>query len=186
VKRLEDLAERIRNSIKLKTIRKGYFSEEENVMTGLDLINWFKTELKITNCEEIEKIAFDMNEQGILHSLNAEEKEFQNTIYRFQVDEPEKAANMLQIYKGPAKDPIHLTADLVGKVNELLKEVRVELSSSEVGIKTEKLKKSKVYHELKKQICELQTISFKNLSNNEKTACFLNIYQVKLRFYLKD
>ena len=177
---MEDLADTIRNSIELKTVNVGFFSKEEYVVTGEDIANWFKKELNVTNLEEIEKVVAGMIEQDLLHSPSGT-KAFQNTskaLYRFQVDEPGSAVNMLKIYKGPAKDPMQLTTDLISRANDLLKEVRVEVTPGEIGLNVEKLKNSSIYKELKKAICELQSTPLPNLNKNEKIACFLNIYQI--------
>ncbi len=180
------MADTLRNGVELKTINVGYFSKEENVVTGEDIVTWFKKELNASDLEEIKRAVNGMVEQELLHSPSGH-KDFQGSakeLYRFQVDEPGSAANMLKIYKGPAKDSVQLTSEIVIKCNELLKEVRVEVSPGEVGLLTEKLKNCNAYKELKKMICELQTTPITNLNKTEKLVCFLNIYQVRFFFLL--
>jgi len=181
VHRLEDLADTIRSSIDLRVVNVGFFSKEENVVTGEDLVNWFKKVFSISDIEEIGRAVVGMMEQDLLHSPNGY-KQLQNNskaLYRFQVDEPGSAVNMLKIYKEQAtKDPQQLTQDLVIKMNDILKEVRVEVTPGEVGLNTDKLKTSNTYKEFKKAICELQTAPLTSLNKNEKIACFLNLYQI--------
>lgn len=178
---MEDLADTIRSSVELKVVNVGFFSKEENVVTGEALVNWFKKELNVSDTEEIGKAVVGMIEQDLLHSPNGF-KHLQNNskaLYRFQVDEPGSAVNMLKIYKETAtKDPQQLTQDLVIRMNDILKEVRVEVTPGEVGLNTDKLKSSNTYKEFKKAICELQTAPLTSLNKNEKIACFLNLYQI--------
>ena len=183
---MEDLAETIRNSIELKTVAMGFFSKEENVITGEDFVNWFKKELNVSNLDEIAKAVNGMMEQELLHSPSGA-KSFQNSskaLYRFQMDEPGSAANMLKVYKDQTRNPLQCTVDLVTKMNTLIKEIRVEVTPGEVGLNVDKLKNSNIYKDFKKSICELQTIPLSTLNKTEKIACFLNIYQVLSLFYV--
>ncbi len=177
------MANEIRNTIKLKVVRVGFLQREENVFTGEDLVNWFKKELNISDLDEIGKGVLHMMDQGMLRSLDGDNK-FQNnskTLYRFQVDERGNAANMSRIYK-ETRDPQKLAQDLLVRMNEILNEVRVEVRPGEVSLNIGKLKDSKIYKEFKKEICQLQATPVTSLNQNEKIAFFLNIYQVSLEF----
>lgn len=181
---LEDLANTIHGRIALKTVKIGMFGKEENVLTGEDLVNWFNKELDCKSLEEISKLVEGMLEQELMHSLNGSSKFDPSSkgLYRFQVDKPGIAANMLKIYKGQPKNPLQLTIDLVRKMNEIISEIRVE-NAGEVELKLVKLEGSVAFREFKKMICELPSAPLSTLAKSQKIAYFLNIYQVFWEYF---
>jgi hypothetical protein len=95
--RIDQLAPLIRESIQLRTEKQGLFKKFENVVTGEDLNNWFKTRFKATD-DIIRKYCQEMLDQSIIHSVN-DYADFQTTskaLYRFQVDKPSIAINMVR------------------------------------------------------------------------------------------
>jgi len=178
--KLDEFAGSIRDSIELKTLKSGLFSHEPNVVTGEDLYHWFNTHYKYDNLSVIKKVCNNMLEEDLIYSLSGATsyQKSESHLYRFQMDRPGIAVNMVRPYKGPSRNAAQLSIDLVMKMNEVLKEVRKEASPGEAAIDIGALEKSKAYSQFEKLICELQTVQVNNLIKNELMTCFINLYQV--------
>ncbi len=178
--KLDEISGNIRDSITLRTVKTGLFSKEEKIVTGEDLVNWFKTHINFDNIEMITKVCNNMLNEGLIYSPSGLSN-FQNnstSLYRFQMDRPGIPVNLYKKFKEQARSAIQVTADLVAKMNEVIKEVRVETAPGVGEVSADKIDSSKAFGEYMKMICELQTIQINNLNKNEIISCFLNIYQI--------
>eukprot|EP01016_Furgasonia_blochmanni_P039649 TRINITY_DN4957_c0_g1_i4.p1 TRINITY_DN4957_c0_g1~~TRINITY_DN4957_c0_g1_i4.p1 ORF type:complete len:537 (-),score=137.69 TRINITY_DN4957_c0_g1_i4:87-1697(-) len=178
IDKIEQLAQIIRESIQLRTEKQGLFKKFENVVTGEDLNNWFKTRFKATD-DIIRKYCQEMIDQSIIHSVN-DYVDFQITskaLYRFQVDKPSIAMNMYKIWSGEVRKALVVAQDLITKMNEVIQEVKVEING-EFSLSYDKIKDSKALIKYQDASCELQRCEIMSLPKLEKIAFFLNIYQV--------
>jgi NIMA (never in mitosis gene a)-related kinase len=180
--KLDEFSGSIRDSIELKTIKTGIFGHEEKLVTGEDLFNWFNNHFKYDNLETITKVCNNMLDEGLIYSPSGTSKYEKSAThyYRFQMDRPGIAVNTIRPYKGPSRNAAQLSLDLIVKMNEVLREIRLEVSPGETGIDMSQLEKSKAYSQYEKLICELQTLQLNNLNKNELMTCFINLYQVML------
>ena len=177
--KLDELASTIRNNIKLRSVKTGYFKVEEAVIDGNDLFDWFKTHLNYDNLEFITKVCNNLIDQNLIYGINTRKYEKSNKMYyRFQRDKPGLAINMNQIFKGQARPAIQLAVDIVAKMNDVIKDFRSEPIPGEVQLDFDKLNNSKNFKEFQTMICELQSIQFNSLTKNEILTFFLNMYQV--------
>lgn len=154
--KLDELANTIRNSIKLKSVKTGMFKVEENVIDGLDLYDWFKTHLNYDDTDFIAKVCNNMMDQNLMYGLKVRKYEKDiKSLYRFQRDKPGLAVNMHQIFKGQARPAIQLVVEIVQKMNEVIKDFRTEPIPGEVSLDFGKLESSKSFKEYQNMICEL-------------------------------
>jgi len=178
--RLDEVAQAMRNSIKLRMVSHGIFAKYQNVVTGEDLYKWFNDHFELIDQKQIGYIIHEMIQQELLHSPN-DAKEWQNSskvLYRFQVDKPGIAANMIKVFKGHARQGLEVSKELVRKMNDLLTEVRDKSQPEIHAIDKNKLKVARNFIELQKATAELQAIQLTSLHQDEKIACLLNIHQI--------
>jgi len=186
--RLDEVAQAMRNGIKLKMVHRGIFAKYQNVFTGEDVSQWFNDHFALKDEEQINHIIREMIQQELIHSPN-DAKEWQNSpkvLYRFQVDKPGIAANMIKVFKGHARQGLEVSKDLIGKMNDLLAEVRDREHPETLTIDKNKLKLARSFLEFQKDSAELQAIQLSSLQQDEKIACLLNIYQVKFESFFKN
>lgn len=178
--KLDEFSGTIRDTIKLRTVKTGFFSKEEKVVTGEDLVNWFKVHINFDNLEMITKVCNNMLNEGLIYSPSRllTFRSDATSLYRFQMDRPRIPVNLYKKFKEQARPAPQVTADLVAKMNEVIKEIRVETTPGVGEISAEKIDASKHFNEYMKMICELQTIQLNTLDQNDIIACFLNIYQI--------
>lgn len=187
--RLDEVAQAMRNGIKLRMVHRGIFAKYQNVFTGEDVSQWFNEHFALKEEEHINNIIHEMIQQELIHSPN-DAKQWQNSpkvLYRFQVDKPGIAANMAKVFKGHARQGLEVSRDLIGKMNDLLAEVRDRQHPETLIIDKNKLKLARSFLDFQKDSAELQAIQLSSLQQDEKIACFLNIYQIMfIHKMLKD
>eukprot|EP01016_Furgasonia_blochmanni_P027755 TRINITY_DN2920_c0_g2_i4.p1 TRINITY_DN2920_c0_g2~~TRINITY_DN2920_c0_g2_i4.p1 ORF type:complete len:421 (+),score=21.89 TRINITY_DN2920_c0_g2_i4:384-1646(+) len=178
LEKIGEIARAIHQSIHLHTEEQEIFKEIENVVTGEDLSQWLRTRYAASDAA-IKEFCQEMIDRSFIHSVN-EFEEFNrtpNALYRFHVDKPRFAINMFKIWNGPIKSAISVARDLVSKMNELIKEIKVEMNE-DFFYSIEKIKASEALARFEDTTCELQKCEILTLPRNVKIAFFLNIYQV--------
>ena len=156
------------------------FSKIDNVFTGNDLKIWFANKHGIIEEEKLHQVCDALIDQKILQAANGYVpfKEDVKALYRFPIETLHSGVNTFKKWTQPQRNALIISIELVTKMNEAFKELKVESIMQDDTFSLNKIANSTNFTKFCDATCELQTVKFTGLDRKEKIAFFLNIYQV--------
>ena len=126
-----------------------------------------------------------MLERDIISSVE-NRTEFEITgLYRMYMDRDDIPDNMLRKWKSPVRGALEVSVQIVKKVEELYAKV-ISQDDEGVQLNVQAALKSPEYQAYLMAIAELEKINLNDMSQLEKVAFFLNIYQcMYVHYFIK-
>ena len=156
------------------------FSKIENVFSGDDLKKWFARKLDIKEEQKLHQVCDALIDHKLLQPANGYVpfKEDVKALYRFPVEILNPGANNFKKWTQPPRNALIVSTELVTKINDALKELKVESIMQDDTFSLEKIANSNTFTKFCDATCELQVVKLTGLDRKEKIAFFVNIYQV--------
>ena len=107
-------------------------------------------------------------------------------LYRFSIDRDNIADNKVKNWTGPGGDALLVSQNLINLATELYQKALYEDEEGQQEIDGETALRSGEYRKFLKAISELEKVDFLSISNEQKIAFFLNVYQAMyVHYFLK-
>lgn len=174
--KFDEILRRVRDpSSTLKVKNRWYHLHRfKRCFVGKDMVTWLASNYTSGDRLEAVKLGQSLLEQGMFHHV-VDEHGFKDEklFYRFQADEKTMVLNVQRNFEGESRSAASLSEDLRQKVTHMRDAFIREDGTS---VDYEGIRKSDHLKSFIRTATELQLLDLASLSNDEKKAMFINLY----------